>query len=102
MKSKFHQQEERRMTLIIALSRKEIAADIPYELICQTRYGAAWDTGTRRRKWNETFSAEERETAKSIFKQSLKWYTKGLPEEVRMDMDTYRLWHKIAVFCYTF
>lgn len=90
------------MTLIIALSRKEIAADIPYELICQTRYGAAWDTGTRRRKWLETFSAEERDKSETIFKLSHKWFTKGLPEEVRMDMDTYRLWHKIAVFCYTF
>lgn len=84
----------------IVLSRDEVNSNIPYALICETRYGSLWETGRRRRRWLAEFTEAERETASRLFKLSHTWYlVKGVPDEVRMHHSTYALWLKLADFC---
>ena len=84
----------------IILSRDEVNEQIPYALICMTRYGANWDTGRRKRRWKEEFTEAERDAASRLFSLSHKWLlTTGVPEEVRMHHSTYALWLKLGAFC---
>lgn len=84
----------------LVMSREEINNAIPYNLICQTRYGSKWDTMRRRLQWNKNFTDNEKERAEKIFRQSHIWsVSKGVPDTVRMDLSTYALWMKIAGFC---
>lgn len=81
------------------LTREEIQKEIPYHLICQTRYGRIWDTMRRKMLWNKIFTEEEKEKTEKMFRQAYTWYTKGIPDTVRMDFSTYLLWDKIRSFC---
>lgn len=86
--------------VFIELSREEVYASIPYEVICETRYGGTWDTGKRRRLWKEEFTEEERALSTRLFKQAHMWMlSTGVPEKVVMKTTTLALWGKLAVFC---
>ena len=39
----------------LVLTSEEVNANIPYALVCMTRFGACWETG-RRRAWLEEFT----------------------------------------------
>lgn len=98
MKSEFDA-EECIMILEMVLTREEIEKSIPYKFVCTTRYGSIWNTMRREMRWNKEFSFAEQEMAEKLFRQSHVWFTKGIPDTVRMDFQTYELWHKIAKFC---
>ena len=84
----------------IILSRDEVNSQIPYAIICMTRYGSHWDTGKRRRRWTEEFSESERDAAYRLFSLAHKWLlTTGVPDQVRMHHSTYALWLKLGDFC---
>ena len=83
------------------LSIEEVKENIPYQMICETRYSAAWNTMRRKRFWKKDFSETEREKAEKMFKQAHSWCIKGVTETVRMDFPTYRLWKKIIRLCYS-
>ena len=86
--------------LMIALNRDEIQNQIPYSLICMTREGSVWNTMKRKRRWKFEFTEQERDKAISIFKLSHTWtLVKGVPDEVKMSLNTYDLWQKIGMFC---
>lgn len=87
------------MDIEIVLAIEEVNENIPYQMICETRYSAAWNTMRRKRFWKKDFTEAEKEKAEKIFRQAHSWYTKGVAEAVRMDLPTYRLWNKIARFC---
>lgn len=87
------------MILEMVLTREEVEENIPYKLICLTRYGNVWDTMRRKLSWNKEFSTLEKEIAEKLFKQSHVWLVNGIPNTVRMDFQTCGLWHKIAKFC---
>lgn len=89
------------MKLEVVLSREEIAR-LPYALICETRYGARWNTTSRKRRWTAEFTEAERKAATRIFTQCHTWYlVKGIPDEIKMSLSTYQLWNKLAGFCCT-
>lgn len=84
----------------IVFSNAEVNKEIPYNLICQTRYSSIWNTMRRKLIWNAEFSDVERSKAEKIFNQAHNWSVgRGIPETVRMDIFTYNLWDKIATFC---
>ena len=84
----------------ITLTRKEIQEKLPYAVICETKEGASWNTGRRKRKWNAEFTEEERKASEEIFRKAHTWYlVKGIPEEVRMKIKTFMLWQKLGNFC---
>lgn len=84
----------------IALSKDAVDSLIPYNIICETRFGALWDTAKRQRLWDKHFSVDEQRAAKPLFAQSRTWYrTHNIPEEVRMEPKTFDLWQKIGEFC---
>ena len=84
----------------VKLTHDEIVDKIPYSLICQTRYGARWDTGKRRRAWVQQFSESERRLACTLFRQAHLWYlVRGVPDEVVMKASTLALWMKLGAFC---
>lgn len=86
-------------SLEIVFERNEIAQNIPYAFICETRYGAVWDTMRRKRRWVQEFTAQERRQACALFARAHCWYLgSGLPETVRMSAATYALWQKLAAF----
>ena len=86
----------------LVMTNEEINNNIPYKIICHTRYGSVWDTMKRKRRWNTEFSDIEKSNAEKIFRQAHSWYVgKGIPDTVRMDLSTYELWKKIGRFCYS-
>lgn len=89
------------MRIEFVLSDKEIEENIPYKIICNTRYGSVWNTMHRKKRWMTEFSIVEQEAAEEFFRQTHKWYTKGVPNNVRIEYLTLELWNKIAEFCFT-
>lgn len=86
--------------LLLTMSSEEVHSDIPYALICMTRYGSTWNTMRRKRLWKTEFSDEEKASASRLFSQSRNWTLgKGVPDKVTMSVSTYRLWQKLGAFC---
>lgn len=89
------------MTLYIALNREEIQERIPYAIVAETMSSSVWNTGKRKRLMKQQFTEAEIEATYRLHKQAYDWYLrKGVPEEIKMTMNTYHLWHKLANFCY--
>ena len=44
------------MKFYIEMNTDEIKTKIPYALNCETRDGARWDTGKRKREWDKIFT----------------------------------------------
>ena len=89
------------MKFDVILTRREMNNHIPYAFICQTRYGARWNTAKRKRLWVEMFTEAERSAANTrLFRQAYGWHLgRGVPDEVRMCTSTYMLWQKLGEFC---
>lgn len=86
--------------IMLTLTHDEIQANIPYAMICETRFGRAWGTGRRRRAWLKEFTEQERETAGRMFRQAYDWYlVHGVPDEVTMTAKTFALWIRLGEFC---
>lgn len=86
--------------LMIALTAEEVYAKIPYSVVCMGRYGSAWNTMHRKRRWKSEFSDVERKAATRLFGQSHDWLLRrGVPEKVTMTLTTYSLWQKLGDFC---
>lgn len=86
--------------VMLVFDRDEIGEQLPYALICETRYGRSWNTMRRRRMWAKEFTEKERRDASSIFNLAHSWYVgRGLPERVKMAPSTYELWMKLGAFC---
>ena len=67
----------------------------------ETMSGAKWNTGRRKRLMKELFTESEIEAIYRLHKQAYSWYlVKGVTEEIKMTLNTYHLWHKLANFCY--
>ena len=89
-------------TIEIVMTDKEVAQCIPYNVICQTRYGSIWNTIQRKLRWETEFSEMEKFKAEKIFCQAHNWAVGyGVPAIVRFDPFTYLLWKKIELFCYS-
>lgn len=87
-------------TYILTMSRDEVQRLIPYAMICETMGGAKWNTGTRRRKWANEFTEQERRKARELYNISRQWYLiKGIPDEVKMSATTLTFWNRLAEFC---
>ena len=87
-------------SLYLELTSDEVHEQIPYSMICMTRYGSRWDTMHRRRRWTKEFTEAEREAARRIFSRSHDWTLgRGVPNNVMMSVGTYRLWQKLGDFC---
>lgn len=87
-------------TLMLNLTSDEIHAQIPYAMICMTRYGAHWDTMTRKRRWAKEFTEAERHAASKLFSKSHDWLLgRGVPKTITMSIETYTLWLKLGNFC---
>ena len=91
------------MKFYIEMNADEIKTKIPYALICETRDGARWDTGSRKREWDKIFTEKEKAAATKIFRQARNWYLyKGVPDHVVMTPATLMLWKKLGMFCTLF
>lgn len=88
------------MKLYISLNQDEIYEQIPYAIVAETMSGARWNTGHRRRLMKQQFTEAEIEATYRLHKQAYSWYlVKGVPEAVKMTLNTYHLWQKLANFC---
>ncbi len=88
------------MKLYISLTHDEIRQQIPYSVVAETIGGAKWNTGKRKRLMKQYFTESEIEAIYRLHKQAYSWYlVKGVPDEVKMTLNTYHLWHKLANFC---
>ena len=86
--------------LFLQLSSDEVNVNIPYAMVCMTRYGASWNRMFRKLRWTEEFTEQERNSAERLFKQSHDWLLgRGVPSYVKMTFDTFNLWHKLGNFC---
>ena len=87
--------------LYISLNQDEIREHIPYAIVAETMSGARWNTGKRRRLMKQQFTEAEIEATYRLHRQAYSWYlVKGVPDEVKMTLNTYHLWIKLANFCY--
>ena len=88
------------MKMYMSFDHDEIQKELPYAIIGETTTRWIWDTGKRKRLFAEAFTEQERESCYSIIAQAKKWLLKtGCPDEIKMTMNTYALWHKLANFC---
>ncbi len=88
------------MTFYIALNHDEIQERIPYAIVAETMSSAVWGTGKRKRLMKQWFTETEIDAIYRLHKQAHSWYcVKGVPEEVKMSVNTYNLWQKLANFC---
>lgn len=86
--------------IMVVFGRDEIQRKLAYPLICETMGSARWETGKRRRLWVAQFTKEERRKCYGIKAQADRWHLKkGVPDKVRMSLDTYFLWQKLEAFC---
>jgi len=89
-----------RVKVMLHLSRDEVQKQIPYAMICETRFGKSWNTMKRKRLWVEQFTEAERKHACELFKQAHLWYlVKGVPESIMMYPRTLHLWQRLGEFC---
>jgi transposase len=89
------------MKLYLSFNSDEIREEIPYAIVAETMSGARWNTGRRKRLMKQHFTEAEIEATYRLHKQAYDWYLrKGVPDEIKMTMNTYHLWHKLANFCY--
>lgn len=74
---------------------------IPYPVVCETVSSAKWETGKRKRLYNEYFTESERKRIPELCRLARKWYlVTGFPiEGTTMRTDTFILWNKLAEFC---
>ena len=85
---------------MIALTHEKILETIPFMFVCETHEGAHWNTGKRRRLWNETFTKQEQVACNRLFAKARDWsLIHGVPDVVRMNRSTYWLWIKLGEFC---
>lgn len=89
------------MKLRLEFSHDELRREFPYQIIAETTSSVRWNTGKRKRLWNNLFTEDERTACEVIRKQAHLWFVdKGVPKEgVSMSISTYTLWHKFAEFC---
>lgn len=89
-----------RCETFLVLTSEEVNAHIPYAMVCMTRFGAEWNTMRRKRRWKAEFTEQEREAATKLFNLSYRWLlTTGVPDTVRMTVQTFALWMKLGEFC---
>lgn len=85
--------------MMLELSRDEINRKIPYVMVCMGRYGSAWGTMHRKRRWAAEFTESERKAATKLFAKSHEWtLTRGVPDSVVMSVETFKLWQKLGDF----
>lgn len=85
---------------MIELDHDEVQNGLGYALICETMEGVRWNSGSRRRMYNKTFTETEQRQIPRIKATAHKWcLVTGVPEKVRMRYSTYLLWQKLAMFC---
>ena len=88
------------MKLYISLNHDEIQEQIPYAIVAETMSRSVWNTGKRKRLMKEQFTESEIEAIYRLHKQAYSWYlVKGVPDEVKMTLNTYELWQRLANFC---
>jgi hypothetical protein len=88
------------MKHFIVLTHDEVQNNIPYALVCETMYGCRWNNGSCIRKFVNEFTREEQKAISKMKKQSYEWYlVKGVPDQVKMTLETYNLWFRLADFC---
>ena len=83
----------------ITLDHDEIQKDIPYRLIAETTRRSVWDTGKRRRLFDQEFDTFERGACLSIIAQAKAWEKNGAPEKTSLSVFTLSLWERLADFC---
>lgn len=89
-----------RCETFLVLTSEEVHGNIPYAMVCMTRFGAYWNTMRRKRRWKAEFTEQEREAATKLFNLSYRWtLVTGVPDEVKMTPKTYALWMKLGDFC---
>lgn len=90
------------MKLYISFDADEIRKEIPYAIVAGTMSRAIWNTGKRKRLMKQQFTESEIEATYRLHRMARDWYLyKGVPDEIKMTLNTYHLWHKLANFCAT-
>ena len=86
--------------VLLVFDHSEAQRKIPYQMVCEGRNSARWNTMRRRRRWSAEFTETERKAASRLFKQACRWtLVRGVPAQVRMTPATYDLWCKLGDFC---
>lgn len=84
----------------IVLDRDAVQNIIPYAVVCEAHESSAWNTGRRKRRWDQEFTKEEKSDSRPLFAQARDWYLRrGVPEQVKMQSKTLALWQKLGEFC---
>jgi len=88
------------MKMYLSFNHDEIQWELPYAIIGETASRPVWNTGRRKRLWAQTFTESERKSCNAIINKAKRGLlVTGCPEEVKMTVSTYHLWHRLANFC---
>ena len=86
--------------IYLMLTHDEVNEQIPYALVCEVMGGSRWNTTKRKRLMKESFTESEIDAIHRLYKLAYAWHLRtGVPDEVRMTVQTYALWQKLANFC---
>lgn len=86
-------------TLQLSLSAEEVRSELHYDLLCEVRSSVRWQTGRRRRLWEQTFDLADRQQAERIFAACRRMCLTSGPRPLTMDISTYDLWMRLVAFC---
>lgn len=88
------------MKFYMSLDREEIQERIPYAIVAETMSSSIWNTMRRKRRMKEFFTESEIKASYKLHRQARDWHLySGVPDEVKMTIDTYYLWQRLANFC---
>lgn len=90
------------MTLLLKLEHDEIKSKLHYDIIAETACGSKWNTGQRKRLWNEAFTKQEQHICNRLIRDAKKYHlTTGSPNTLTVRTPTMKYWQRLTEFYIT-
>ena len=89
-----------KVSYYIEMDYEYVRLTIPYQIIAETTSMSIWETGRRRRLFNQMFNETERKSCYEIIKTAKRFAFRGIPADgMKASAHTLALWRRLADFC---
>ena len=89
------------MKLLFRYTKEEFIETFDPSFIAETwmRGSSPTQTFSGKRKFDECFKISDVEAVKNLVRKAKNYYTKGVPEEITLDSEEFRLWTTLKCYC---
>ena len=89
-----------KVSYYIEMDYEYVRQNIPYQIITETTSMSIWETGRRRRLYNQMFNETERRSLHEIIKTARRFAFRCIPADgMKASAHTLGLWRRLADFC---